>query len=134
MSTQSVVVLDESFNAGGDLSAAQYHGVVVSANNACNLPTAANDILLGVLQNKPAAAGRQARVVLFGRTKAFLSGTVTAGDHLYLAASGWFVKVTSGYRACGQCIKNANSGYVGEIIVGAQNTGLAVNSVAAGQI
>lgn len=134
MSTISLSVLDESFVAGADLSGCQYKGVQVTSDYTIKAPTAALvNAFAGVLQDKPAAAGRSGRVITLGKTKAYLGATMTIGEKVYCAASGWFSKVTSGYAPVGHITKTANSGYIGEIAL----TGLgavAANSFAAGQI
>jgi hypothetical protein len=116
MATGSVNVIPESYKAGGDMSSAQYQGVVVSADNTVNLPTAGG-VCAGVLQNKPAAAGRGATVLHMGRTKIKAGGTLTYMQRITMAASGWFVKATSGSVQCGMVILGCASGYVGEAVI-----------------
>lgn len=134
MSTGSVNVIDESFKAARDLSGGKYKGVKVSADDTVDYPSAGTDPMIGVLQNKPAAAGRGAQVVFVGRTKAYLTGTVTAGTGVSATTSGWFVRTTSGYRQHGVCIKAANSGYPGEVFLVGVADHMSVSSVDAGQI
>lgn len=133
MASGSGAVLEESFVAGADLSAGQYRGVQVTSDNTVKFPTAALAAGFGgVLQDKPKAAGRGCRVVMLGRTKAMIGGTVTIGQKITCAASGWFVAQTSGYAMCGILTKTASSGYVGEVVL----TGLAditATSAATGQ-
>lgn len=80
--------------AGADLSAEQYAAVKIGAAFSVSAFAAATDDFLGVLQNKPAAAGEPANVVVLGTTKARLGGTVTAGDRLKVQADGEFVTAT----------------------------------------
>ena len=107
----------ESFKAARDMSACQYKAVYFSAADTVDV-YAALKMSAGVLQNKPAAAGRAARVLFFGKTKAYLTGTVNVGDTVAPTTSGWFTRVTSGVNPVGFVTKTADSGYIGEMIMG----------------
>lgn len=122
----------ESYRAAADLSGRQYLGMTITSDHTVNVPAAANDLCAGVLQNKPAAAGRGAKVKL-GRTKVRAGGTLTAGDFITMAASGYFIKALSGYRQHGAVIFGAASGYIAtaEITLGGP---IAVTSLEAGQV
>jgi hypothetical protein len=78
--------------ASGDLSSAQYKFVELTTGQltVCN---AAGDFALGVLTNKPAAAGRSGNVVIFGPTKVKCGGAVTAGDLVTTDNAGLAVTV-----------------------------------------
>lgn len=117
MATGRNAGLDYPFKAAGDLSDGMYKGVIISANDTVNYPDAAAEII-GVLQNKPAAANREATVRIAGQTKVKAGGTLAVNDPISVAASGWFTKCASGGRKCGRCIVSAASGYVGEAIIG----------------
>jgi len=116
MATGSVNVIDESYKAAGDLSAGKYKGVVVSANNTVNY-AATGGACAGVLQNAPAAAGRGAAVLHMGRTKIRCGAAVTYMQRITMAASGFFVKATSGSVQCGFVVLGASSGYIGEAVI-----------------
>lgn len=58
-----------SYQAAADLSAAQFRFVKLDANGQVALITANTDIPFGILQDKPAAQGRAANVMLDGRSK-----------------------------------------------------------------
>lgn len=79
---------DESWLAAADLSASQFCVVKMSAAKTVALGTAATDVVIGVLQNKPAAAGRAATVRHFGFSKAKAGAVITAGDELSIDSSG----------------------------------------------
>ncbi len=72
-------VLDVTYSAGGDLSAGQFKWVTLSAARTVSLCTALTDVPAGILQNKPAAAGRNAVVRVIGRSKVLLGATLSAG-------------------------------------------------------
>jgi hypothetical protein len=97
--------------AARDMSAHQYKGVYLSADNTVDVPTGATNKCAGVQQDKPAAAGRHCRVVHIGLTRLYVSGSVAYGNTLSMTTSGWFIKTVSGYHADALCIEDANSGY-----------------------
>ena len=133
MSTGGPGPMENPYKAGGDLSDGLYKGVEISGNETVNYPDAADTPCAGVLQDKPAAAGRGARVATRGPTKAKFGATLTAGQKVYMAASGWFGKMTSGYIPCGQVMEGANSGYIGKIDL-QPNFVMATNCIVAGQV
>lgn len=99
-----------SVAAGANLSACQHKVIAVAGTVA-----AANDLALGVLQNKP-QSGEGAALAYAGHMKAYVGGTVTAGLRLKVTTSGWLVAVASGDGAVGKAIKAASSGSLCEIV------------------
>lgn len=86
-----------SFPAGADLSAKQYHLLEQASDGELTAANAAGDAIVGVLQNKPAAAARAASVAIGGVTKVALSSTaassaITRGDQLVANSAGRAVK------------------------------------------
>lgn len=75
-----------SFPAGADLSAKQYHIVDMASDGEVTFVTAATDVPVGVLQDKPAAAARAASVAVNGITKVAASSTAAAGGFAIGAA------------------------------------------------
>ena len=67
-----------TYPASADLSAKQYH-LVDNATAGVTFTTAATNVPVGVLQNKPAASGRAASVAIAGITKIAMSSTAAAG-------------------------------------------------------
>jgi len=67
--------------AGGPAnnSGLQYRFVKVTGEHQCGLVTAATDTVVGVLQNKPQAAGNAATVALSGITHVEAGGAIAAG-------------------------------------------------------
>lgn len=102
--------------AAADLSAKQFYAVVVSGDSAVNL-AGANAACVMVLQNKP-VAGDPAEVCVIGTTKAYLGGTVAAGDLVAANANGEFILADSGKQAVGRCVVGGGSGNYGTIILG----------------
>ena len=82
-------VLDISVLADADLSAYQYHFVKLSADNTVGVCTGASDIPLGVLQNKPSAAGQVARGRVMGVSRVYTGvGGITFANKIGTDASG----------------------------------------------
>jgi len=75
--------------AADDLSDYLFHGVKITDDFTVNLASAGD--CDGVLQNKPAAAGRACQIRRTGATKVVLGGTVTAGMPGKTDGSGHFV-------------------------------------------
>lgn len=73
--------------ASADLSSYQYYfcEITTGALTVCN---AAGDFAVGVLQNKPTAAGREADVVIFGPTKLVAGEAITAGNLITTSNAG----------------------------------------------
>lgn len=76
-----------SYPASGDLSASQYCFVHVTGSQLAVSGVAGNPI--GVLQDKPAAAGRPGSVAVEGVTKVRAGGSITVGAEVVCGASGF---------------------------------------------
>lgn len=88
MATEQFMWAD-SFIAGGDLSALQYHFVKLGASEGQVVAiTADTDVPVGVLQNAPDAAGKSATVVMFGRCKVKASAVIALGALIGPSANG----------------------------------------------
>ena len=81
--------------AAGDLSAKQFYFMIWSSSNVTTA-TAVTDACTGVLQNKPAAAGRAAELIVVGPTKVVAGAAISAGALLTTDTSGRAVTVTPG--------------------------------------
>lgn len=79
--------------AAGDLSAKQYLFMEVTTG-AVDAANAAGDFAVGVLTNKPAAAGREANVVMLGPTKVVAGAAITAGALVTTTAAGKAITVS----------------------------------------
>lgn len=99
----------------GDISASQYCGLVMSG---ANVVVAGNgNRIVGVLQNKPSAAGQGAEIQSYLVSKALLGDTVTAGMDLAMDASGRFVQATGSDAIVGQCIVGGAVGQIGSVVL-----------------
>lgn len=85
-----------SFKANTDLSTLQYHIMLMSASGEVNVASAETDLVIGVLQNKPEAAGWPAEVVVHGESKLVAGGPISAGQFLVPDASGHAVAAVLG--------------------------------------
>jgi hypothetical protein len=73
----------------------QYCFVKVSGAHQCNLATgASNEIVIGVLQNKPQMAGAAATVAIRGVSLVEAGGTIAAGEAIKVNGSGNGVAAT----------------------------------------
>lgn len=97
-----------SAKAAGDLTGAQYHFVRYSAADTVNISSqdAAED-WVGVLQNKPNAAGRAATVQFAGETKITAGGSLTVNDLITTNGSGRAAAATSGDMIMGRVQETA---------------------------
>lgn len=94
-----------AITSSDDLSAAQYTAV-----DALGQTAAASENAIGLLQNKPAAAGRQAQVGYHGHMKAYAGAAITAGATVMVTTSGFIITATSAGNTCGQALTTAASG------------------------
>lgn len=74
--------------AAADLSTKQYFFMEISAAQTVNTTNAITDNALGVLQNKPAAASRDAVVCYMGTTKVVAGAAISAGALVAPTAAG----------------------------------------------
>jgi len=121
MAYDSNVGVDFTFQAGSDLSTHQFQFVVM--NGSTQLAVAgANVSVLGVLQDKPAAAGRGGQVRIFGITKVIAGGTITVNDKVASDSAGKAVKATAASVSAG----------TPEPLAGSYTVGIALASASAG--
>ncbi len=80
-------VLDTSFKASGDLSSYQYHAMTLSAANTAGL-CGANGVAVGILQNKPDAAGEPAVVRVIGESKMVAGEAIDIGTMITSKSDG----------------------------------------------
>ena len=79
--------IDVSLPAAADLSAKQYFAMKVDTSGDCAV-AGANEKCLGILQNKPSAAGETARVRVQGISKAIVTETTAFGNFLTPTSTG----------------------------------------------
>lgn len=96
--------------AAADLSAAQFKLVTVNSSGQAAV-AGATSLVVGVLQNKPAAAGREATVAYAGVSKVVAGGTIAAGARVTADANGAAIAAASaGDAVLGVALAGAASG------------------------
>lgn len=110
-----------SLPAGGDLSAAQYRFVTLANSSGVAVinRSTQGDRLVGVLQDKPAAAGRAGEVCIFGITKVVAGAGITAGQAVSADSLGRAVAVASTVDfEAGICLETvSNAGEMATILL-----------------
>lgn len=113
-----------SLTAGADLSGSQFRCVKVTGDNTVGLADTQGEVILGVLQGKP-AAGEAADVTVVGVTKVVAGAALTAGETWGTDAQGRAVPVTPGTGGAvgdfvaGVVLEGANAGEIATVTVGA---------------
>lgn len=100
--------------AGADLSAYQYRFVYLSAAKTVSLLATTGGEAFGVLYNEPAASGRSAEVVRYGRCKVEAGAVVAAGADVSSDTVGRAITALNNYSINGKAITAA--GAAGDII------------------
>jgi hypothetical protein len=77
-----------SLKAAADLSTKQHLFVELTAAQTVNVCNATTDLAIGVLNNKPDAAGKAAEVDILGTTKVVASAALAAGTKVAPTAAG----------------------------------------------
>lgn len=101
-----------TFEAGEDLSAAQFHFVTLEADGQVDLADAAGENCIGILLNAPAAAGRAATVAISGKVMVEAGASVTAGDALQTNAAGEAITAATGDYVMGYALEDGVDGQI----------------------
>jgi hypothetical protein len=103
--------------ASADLSAAQFKVVTVNASGQAAVANA-TALAVGVLQNKPTAAGQAATVAFGGVTKVTAGAAITAGARVTADANGNAIAAaTAGDAVLGVALTGAASGDVFPVLI-----------------
>ena len=94
--------------ASADLSSHQWKFMKVGATGAA-LNTTAGGIVHGVLQNKPAALGREATITASGVTKCKASAAIAKGAEVMSTATGLAATATATNLAVGFALEAATA-------------------------
>ena len=103
-----------TLEAGSDLSAGQFHFVLLASDGQVDLVASAGGDADGVLYNDPAAAGRAATVAISGIVKVVAGAAVAVGDKVQSDASGRAITAASGDHVLGKAVSAA--GAAGDVI------------------
>lgn len=110
MAFENPKVKVEGLSAAADLSTHQYKFVKVTASEAVNIATVLGEAVLGVLQNKPTASGREAEVAIAGSvTKVLSNAAIAAGARVTAAANAKATTALATHNAAGVAL-NASTG------------------------
>lgn len=115
-----------TLEAAADLSAKQFH--FVKANSASQIVAAgvgADDVAIGVLQNKPNALGVAAKIHQTGISKVVVGAAVTAGVLVTTNAAGRGITATTGDFVVGTAVTTgANDGEIISVLLGQHHIAL----------
>ena len=92
--SQSTKDFERTGVAGEDLSSSKYYIVQLDASGDVEIGESATDLLVGVLQNKPASGGA-ALYRFAGTTKMVASAAISIGDFVTSTAAGKAVTTTT---------------------------------------
>lgn len=98
-----------SLPASGDLSTKQYYFADVDSNGQVAV-AGAGSTAVGVIQNKPTAAGQGCDVQVMSITPIVCGGSITAGAAVKSDGSGLAVAASSGDKALGRILATGASG------------------------
>jgi len=113
------ILFDWTFPANADLSSSQFRAVTLGSNGNVAVVAAAGADAVGILQDKPAAAGRAAQVRVLGISKAIAgAGGVSVGDRVKTDASGGVITTsTAGDVVIGRVLVAAAAGETATILL-----------------
>jgi len=103
---------NRTFEAGGDLSAAQFKFVTLAADGQVDVTASAGGNAIGVLLNNPAVAGYAATVCMSGDVMVEAGGTITAGDQIQSSATGTALLAATGDVVLGYAREDAVVGQI----------------------
>ena len=113
-----------TFTAAADLSAKQYHFVILASATTVNVATAITNAPIGILQNNP-ESGQQAIVQISGISKVVADGTLAAANFIGTSADGQADAISPGTDTTvymmGQCIQAASAGETTSMILNVTN-------------
>ena len=113
-----------TFTAAADLSAKQYHFVVLASATTVNVATAITNAPIGILQNKP-ESGQQAIVRISGLSKVVADGTLAAANFIGTSADAQADAISPGTDTTvymtGQCVEAASAGETTTMILNITN-------------
>lgn len=95
--------------ASGDLSSSQNLFVDVNTSGQAAVVASAGAKGVGVLENDPAAAGRDAAVAIAGKAKVVCGAAVTAGSKVQSDANGKAITAASGDHVFGVAVSTTTA-------------------------
>ena len=113
-----------TLEAGGDLSANQYQIVTIASDGQVDVQTSAGGACLGVLQNKPSAAGQAASIMVSGVSKIVADVTIDEGDNIQSSTDGQAAVAVGADYVIGKALTPGAAGNLVSVLLqmpGAQN-------------
>lgn len=92
---------------GANQAGNQYRAVVISGARQAGLSNANNGRVVGVVQNKPQAAGNAATIGIGGISKVAMATNISAGQVVYAAADGRGSNSNASGLALGQAVETS---------------------------
>ena len=108
MAWQNPTPLRPAVKSSTDLSAYQYHFVVLDASARAALPPSRGSIVDGVLQDKPLKAGDQAAVATSAQPKVVAGEIIAAGQYVGADTEGRAIVAQIGEWAAGRALSDAS--------------------------
>ena len=108
--------------AGADLSAGQFKFVEIAADGQVDLVGSAGGSGIGVLLNKPNAAGVAATIAVDGVVKVIAgTGGLTAGDKVQSDAAGAGITAAASDHVLARAMTTAAAGELAEVLLGSHH-------------
>lgn len=115
-------------NASADLSASQFRAVTVNSSSQVALAGTQGTVVVGILQNKPTAAGQAAQVMALGVSKVVAGATVAAGALVECDSTGRAI------TAVKSTVNTGDAGSASDPVIGGAAFGLAITGGAVGEL
>ena len=113
---QHVAYQSFTLPADVDLSAKQYYAMDVNSDGEA-VVAGAGSTFVGVLANKPSAAGAAAEIMFSGVVPMVCGGTVTAAGAVKIDSNGKAVAASSADKAIGRALSDGASGTIANILL-----------------
>jgi hypothetical protein len=104
--------------ASGDLSAGLMKFTKLDSSGQAAICSVAGELAIGVLQNKPTAAGQAAEVAVAGVVKVIASATITPNQKVSTTNAGLAKVAVSTEHPLGVCVKGGAVNEVIEVLMG----------------
>lgn len=110
-------IWDMSLDAARDLSDYQFHILQLSDVYTADKATSPDEVLVGILQNKPDEEGKAAEIRRVGISKVVCGGTINDGDYITADANSHAIVATNAERYVGIALENGIAGRVISVIM-----------------
>lgn len=94
-------IWDMSLDAARDLEDYQFHILQLSAEYTADKATGGDQMLVGILQNKPDEEGKSCEIRRVGISKVVCGGNISVGDEVTSDANSHGITATEGQRYVG---------------------------------